>query len=400
MKQESNNEMDLLLRRLSRRSAPAVSNAGSHLDADELSAYAENALPATARARCTEHLVECSSCRALVVQLSSAAGVVAAATAPKVVEPAGWRKFLASFFSPMVLRYAAPALGLIVVAVIGVMVVKRDQPEASVAQLQNEQVAAPKPVESETKATANADPEPSQPATALHGYDNTEKQGRINAQEEKSAEQRPHATPAPGDATGVAAAPPPVKRAEQQPSENIAAASAPRPAPVTVTDSAEPKTDSAQAKNEEVARKRAAEPEVTVRPGETADKSFEAGKTTERKVDGLQVQSPRGRGIFASPSAGTGGATNIQKDGVDNKEKARDEDDAVERRSVAGRTFRKQGDIWVDVAYAPPRNTTDLSRGSEHYRSLIADEPGIKTIADQLGSEFIVVWKGRAYRIR
>jgi hypothetical protein len=30
---------------------------------------------------------------------------------------------------------------------------------------------------------------------------------------------------------------------------------------------------------------------------------------------------------------------------------------------------------------------------------LIADEPAIKTIADQLDGEIIVVWKGRAYHI-
>ena len=91
-----------------------------HLDADELSAYAENALPAAARARYTEHLAECSRCRELVVQLSSVSGVVPLlSTATRFTEPSGLRNFLASLFSPMVLRYAVPALGLIVVAAIG-----------------------------------------------------------------------------------------------------------------------------------------------------------------------------------------------------------------------------------------------------------------------------------------
>jgi hypothetical protein len=31
---------------------------------------------------------------------------------------------------------------------------------------------------------------------------------------------------------------------------------------------------------------------------------------------------------------------------------------------------------------------------------LIADEPAIKTIADQLDGEIIVVWKSRTYRIQ
>src|SRR5215216_5116424 len=108
MRQETNNEMDLLLRRLGRRQdTPAATD---HLDADELSSYAENVLPPAARARYTEHLVECARCRELVVQLSSSAGVLAAQETARVPAPSALRKFLASLFSPMVLRYAVPAL--------------------------------------------------------------------------------------------------------------------------------------------------------------------------------------------------------------------------------------------------------------------------------------------------
>ena len=125
MRQETNNEMDLLLRRLGRRQDALASN-DDHLDADELSAYAENAVPANTRTRYTEHLAECSRCRGLVVQLSAAAGVVVAEQTRRVLEPSGLKKFLASLLSPMVLRYAAPALGLIVVAVIGFVVMRRN----------------------------------------------------------------------------------------------------------------------------------------------------------------------------------------------------------------------------------------------------------------------------------
>jgi len=41
-----------------------------------------------------------------------------------------------------------------------------------------------------------------------------------------------------------------------------------------------------------------------------------------------------------------------------------------------------------------------VTRGSEGYRTLVADEPAIKTIADELDGEIIVVWKNRTYRIR
>src|SRR5437763_1609539 len=127
MRQETNNEIDLLLRRLSRRGAVSEpSTDGDHLDADELSSYAENALPPAARAHYTEHLAECASCRKLVAQLSSTVGLVNEEVS-KVSAPWGFRKFLASLFSPMVLRYAVPALGLIVVAVIGFTVLRRNE---------------------------------------------------------------------------------------------------------------------------------------------------------------------------------------------------------------------------------------------------------------------------------
>src|SRR5215204_799982 len=115
---ETKNEMDLLLRRLGRRQDTELRTDAEHLDADELSSYAENVLPSAARARYTEHLAGCSKCRSLVLQLGASAGVVVAAETTKVSGPSALRKFLASLFSPVVLRYAVPALGLVIVAVL------------------------------------------------------------------------------------------------------------------------------------------------------------------------------------------------------------------------------------------------------------------------------------------
>ncbi len=60
---------------------------------------------------------------------------------------------------------------------------------------------------------------------------------------------------------------------------------------------------------------------------------------------------------------------------------------SAEMRVVAGRRFRKDESVWIDTAYAAPRATVNVTRGSEQYRALIADEPGIKTIADELDGE-------------
>jgi hypothetical protein len=89
----------------------------------------------------------------------------------------------------------------------------------------------------------------------------------------------------------------------------------------------------------------------------------------------------------------------MNADRVGPRREKKDSSDDGETRTVAGRTFRREGSAWVDTAYSSSRSTTNVSRGSEHYRSLIADEPGIRAIAEQLPGEVIVVWKGRAYRI-
>ena len=68
--------------------------------------------------------------------------------------------------------------------------------------------------------------------------------------------------------------------------------------------------------------------------------------------------------------------------------------------TVAGRHFKHEGNTWVDTAYDSSRGAINVTRGSEQYRALVADEPGLRTIADQLRGVVIVVWKNRVYRIQ
>ena len=74
--------------------------------------------------------------------------------------------------------------------------------------------------------------------------------------------------------------------------------------------------------------------------------------------------------------------------------------EAGETRSIGGRKFRRQQGAWVDTAYKSGQATVNVRRDSEQWRALVADEPGLRRIADALGGEVIVVWKGRAYRIK
>src|SRR5947209_8954050 len=136
MKEAFDKEVDSLLRRRVRAGAEArgdgerAAHAAAHLDADELSAFAEGALPPSARLAAVSHLAGCDECRGLVVSLSRAAGVEgelekrAASTQVEPARPARWREWLSALFAPRVLRYAAPALALCLVAAVSFVVLR------------------------------------------------------------------------------------------------------------------------------------------------------------------------------------------------------------------------------------------------------------------------------------
>jgi hypothetical protein len=377
MKQETNNEMDLLLRRLGRRDDAAMPE--DHLDADELSAYAENALPATARARYTVHLAECSRCRSLIAQLSSSAGVVAATDSAAVPEPSGFRRFLASLFTPMVLRYAAPALGLILVAAIGFVVLRRNQPERYVAR-NTETAPQQQPVASPEARSADGN---------FDSVSNTAPStGRVD-EERKQTNQPAQPAPPPNMAPAVTSVNAEVSKdkavAQAKPEEQPASA-ANEPPPAKTAPAATPEQSPRAAETE------GAKNEVKVQPvaGPQEKKELQAAQREDRKKDSDDLARARKPADAVSAPA-TGSARGIQSGGADFSSTT---------RTVAGRRFRKQGGAWIDTAYDSSKDAVTLSRGSEQYRALVADEPAIKTIAEQLEGEIIVVWKGHTYRIR
>lgn len=401
MRPEPNNDIDLLLRQLSRRNGAPVSEIDEqHLDADELNSYVANALPSAARARYTTHLADCSSCRKLVVELSAAHGPVAVQPSEPVVAPSGLMSFLASLFSPMVMRYAVPAVGLMVIAVIGVVVMLRqDSRRGSVAQLD----------EMETR-TATGQPESSTSGSASPGGDVAGKTAETKLQ--------PVAPAAKEDAVAKAAPvtkeAPPV--AANQPADAVGpvAAEAPPPAPkVAQTDdsvaraelSKEKKQEAAKmmaGARDEAAKERAAEAARTAPPkneGEVV--TVTPGTTTRRDIS---VQSAKSPESVTAAGAGAGAGQDAKRAPAagrgQSREALKDSEAEAEVRSVAGRRFRKSGRVWIDTAYDDSKPIMTVVRGSEQFRVLVADEPSIRRIADELDGEIVVVWKGRTYRIR
>jgi hypothetical protein len=281
----------------------------------------------------------------------------------------------------MVLRYAAPALGLIIVAAIGVMVMRSNSPSGEYVSQVQDQRAEPQKVaaspESQiytfsTPADTTANKEPQTKSVP-------QREAVRDLEKPAVAAEQPAPTPTPASQPVVAAAPPPA------------------PAKVeATTDEVQRRSDDAKPKQQEA--------EVKVAAADVSKRNFEEGKKEVKRAEeppASRGRTPKTKSAEDNAAARQGTATSAAGgflDGADKADKA-GKDSREVMRTVAGRRFRQQGGIWIDTAYDSSRDTMSVSRGSENYRSLIADEPAIKTIADTLAGEIIVVWKGRSYRI-
>src|SRR6266849_1315856 len=118
-------QIDLLMRRYAKHRGGEAPP--EHLDADELSAFAEGALPPAAGARYVSHLADCDNCRQLVSQLARSIGAVTKADplGSTEAERASWPQRLAAFFTPRTLRYAAFAVVLVAAAGVVFLVARR-----------------------------------------------------------------------------------------------------------------------------------------------------------------------------------------------------------------------------------------------------------------------------------
>jgi hypothetical protein len=401
MSKEINNEIDLLLRRMGRRdhdvARSVVTRADNrHLDTDELSSYAQNALPAAARARYTEHLAECATCRKLVTELSLSLG---AATAPIAAahEPSGLKRFLASLLPPLVLRYAVPALGVIIVMVVGFVVLRQQRQQTFVAQLGDSKPAAP--------AVA---PSSSAPSEGFVDKDRPEID-KLDNSNAKPSETKRKTEAAAGDASGAARADervPVTKDARVTDEVKPTAAATPAvaaPAKAAETSQEPPAKTEATAKKQEEQPKAKPTDEDAQAPATRGLYTVEPAGRTAQNVPKPGSSDTHGfiGGIATSrPQAAAKRAERAEAEKREDANRAEAQDVNNETRTIAGRHFRKQGGIWTDTAYDSSTATVNMARNSEQFRALVADEPAIGTIAKQLEGEVIVVWKGRAYHIR
>ncbi|MEO8433510.1 MAG: zf-HC2 domain-containing protein [Pyrinomonadaceae bacterium] len=418
MKANNDTTMDLLLRKHAQgdSSVPqggdgrAPGELHNHLDPDELNAFAENALPEAARTRFASHLADCDRCRKLATELTMSAPVAMRVQPESISTTSFWSsagQVLAGLFSLPVLRFGVPALAILLLAIVAFVALRRPTDSEFVAQKassgdaqQQERPSALAPAESSTnealrstsKELREQTPATVPLATPPAGQNSALKEGEKSAFKEKDLD-RGYAGAANTITTQPGFAPEPKAASEER---NEKAQNAPPPVPAAKSAPSE-YTLADRTRADDISRKSI--DGLNIQKDEQLGKrNRDVGPAPPAKMSGPAAGSKEKGGPRRSQDQRSQEQSQAQSEGRSAGGATRPSDVSSETRKVSGRTFRRQGNTWIDTAFNSSMTVTSLPRGSEQYRSLTAEESGLRAIGEQL-SNVIVVWKGKAYRI-
>ena len=371
------------------------SPAGGHLDADQISTFAENAMPERSRALYLGHLADCDRCRNIlsnvILMNAEAEPEKAAATVPVSAPAATETPWYRRLFLFPNLAYVMGGMVLVLGGLIGLSVFQSSLGDGgmSVSQVgESESMRGPMaPTEPGFAANTNAS------ANMANAMSNTAV-STVNSNVSIAMQQQSAANAASNPAGNATRPADEVTTAAPAPSRSdITMADAPAAAPMqpTAAPPPPPMAESA-AKEAELAKADDAKAKMVAQDNEKKVSARSAKKQEGVSKDGAELQAvPRTQaGGVAKP---TPGPTRDMQQNFPNRA-----DNTYEMRSrrVGGKDFQFRDGAWYDTAYKG-QQTTNVRRDTDEYRKL---EGGIRSIAESLRGVVVVVSGGKAYRIQ
>lgn len=349
MNNDFDNEIDALLRKSANAYLAGATDV-IHLDADEISAFAENALPAAAQSRYTEHLADCDPCRKTLseVILYNAESAAAEPVRQVVAAPAAKSSWYQKLFSFPNLAYGMGALLLVFTGITAFTLLQPNRSGIDLAMANTASKEAPPTFDSE----------------AAPRLDDTLEEAGANSNSE-SLSNSSAVNPTPGTESGPLAG----TLKDAAPGQD-SDSTADRPGSVLTGRERDDKATDNRATELSSGVRSAppapAEPVTTSRSPAKPKKSTiitERGESADEEAVGLA--------------------------------EARKESSSF--REVSGKSFNRKADgVWYDSAYDNQR-TTNIARGSNSYKNL---DRGLRVIAEEFTETVVVVWGTRAYRIK
>jgi hypothetical protein len=375
MELEFDKEIDAILRKVRDDSGIVASDGAPsqiHIDADAISAFAENALPETAKSGYIAHFADCTRCRNVLssmIRLQDNADISDAPVDAAPLRSRNGASWLTGILRSPGLAFAMGAVVLAFTGILGYLAVQ-------------ERINTPG--DSMSKASSPA-------ANAMSNTDLTGENARNLANT---------ATASNAAAANTSSAASSAKVAES----NLSIPSKPSMS-ANVSGAGSDKDLAASGAVPEMARPMAAPPPPVTAQAKTdsnVEKSVNDEKAREesritaqspRDIDGADRarQDPRSKQLKRNdgPSRTSG---QIQQENVNSSGIA-----TVPRaRKVAGRNFSFRNGVWYDSSYKG-QATIDIRRGSEDYNKL---EKDVRSIAEAFNAPVVVVKSSKAYRIQ
>ena len=355
-----------------------------HLDADQLSAFAENAVPEKSRALYMSHLADCDRCRRILSGLialnAEAEPAEERVVAPAIVPAASIEPWYRRLLLPN-LAYVMGGLVLIFGGLITFSLLQSSTGSDTISQsvANTSSARGPMEVADELQSTAmpsntNASVAANQPVMNANASSNSVAANAAPSGSTSSPLKEKDAAPADDrladlSVDGVDAAKP------------TAAAPAPMPPPPAQTQPSEAVPSAEQeARREEKGRS------IMVKK-RSADEREDAALAAKQGQDVARTQA----GGVAKPTPGP------SRDLSQNfPNRANNTYEMYEEKRVGGKNFRNRDGVWYDLAYRS-QATTNIRRRSDEYRKL---DSGLRSIAESLSGTVVVMWKDKAYKIQ
>ncbi|MBC7795271.1 MAG: hypothetical protein H7Z37_00195 [Pyrinomonadaceae bacterium] len=432
MENEFDREIDVLLRDLNGAAKISVSES-EHLDADEIAAFAENAVPQNARLRYITHFADCDSCRETLKNFAELENefqpqtvqdesVVTNTIAAKTIAKTS---FLDWFKLP-VLAYATAAFTILIIGTVALFAILQssENSQNSVARVEKiNQVTTSntsttiytEPRSEENKATQSNETASSGAAmsNSSASMSNTDaKDSNVSASVNQKSSRTENAD-------------------KGKPTEKSGSSSfdglnlQPSPKPTGTTRNARNNLDNAdaevlaqsenrifnQSQNDDLNEGLFSQSQQMPQNQQTSPTQTAPSTALARKPQSSQNEAKKreAQDLMAAESSardsssGSRSVENLPLNGraMGDKDLASKRTKSVAKsvatKQVNGKTFRRENNVWIDSNYNG-KGTTNIVRGSDEYRKLDAN---VRSIAENLGGEVvIVVANGKAFRIR
>ena len=375
-------EIDVLLRQVAQgetafeNSKFKIQNSKSlHLDADEISLFAENALPKKLHENAVAHFADCDRCRKILSDLISqnpAGEVVSAKQAEVFVSVIPWYRKLFAFPN---LAYTLGVLVLVFSGLVAFTVLQ------SVDNSKNSEVSQVS-------------------ERPLGGQGMSSDGDSVTVEKQSSGAMMSNSMSNASSMSNSAAA---------SSSNSMMSNASPKSATRT--------SNTSSASNTSVANKSGVSANESLKDEPRSDDEIIQRAVTELPLNGRMVKNLPERKQEQDKKADNNDAattdaakspapqTKPEQLAVTGNRMTADAPSAKARKesrenaqttNAGGKTFQRQNNIWIDSAYKG-QPTTDITRGTKEYKKL---DSGLRGIAENLGGAVIIVWKDKAYRIQ